>query len=202
MKKLYVGNLSYDTTEESLMVKFASFGDVLSVFIPVDKFSLRPKGFAFVEFADSDAAADAVAQMNGREVDGRTVKVDTARPPVERAGHDPLEPQYLQRLIQEVFETELRPTTIPQSVALIEDFDELMLWLIEQPEDMYELPHRRFEELIAFGMERKGFTSKVTKATRDHGLDVIASRSSFEGDVVIGIQAKDTVSATKSGSPQ
>jgi len=83
-KKLYVGNLSYDTTQESLKAAFEQAGEVLSVFIPVDKFSNRPKGFGFVEFAKDEDATKGIEMFNGKDIDGRTVKVDEARPPVAR----------------------------------------------------------------------------------------------------------------------
>ena len=85
-KKLYVGNLSYDTTEDGLKEAFSQAGEVLSVFIPKDKFSNRPKGFGFVEFANDEDATKGIEMFNGKEIDGRTVKVDEARPPVEKSG--------------------------------------------------------------------------------------------------------------------
>lgn len=87
-KKLYVGNLSYDTTEESLKEAFSQAGEVASVFIPKDKFSNRPKGFGFVEFANDDDCPKAIEMFEGKELDGRTLKVDEARPPVARDGND------------------------------------------------------------------------------------------------------------------
>ena|SRR3989338_1159554 len=87
-KKLYVGNLSYDTTEDSLKEAFSQAGEVASVFIPKDKFSNRPKGFGFVEFANDEDAPKGIEMFNGKELDGRTLKVDEARPPVARDGND------------------------------------------------------------------------------------------------------------------
>lgn len=83
-KKLYVGNLSYDTTEDSLKETFSQAGAVESVFIPKDKFSNRPKGFGFVEFTNDEDATKAIEMFNGKEIDGRTLKVDEARPPENR----------------------------------------------------------------------------------------------------------------------
>lgn len=79
-KKLYVGNLSYDTTEASLSELFGAVGEVLSVALITDRMSGRSKGFAFVEMADDSAAQEAINQLNEREVDGRTIKVAPARP--------------------------------------------------------------------------------------------------------------------------
>ncbi len=73
--KLYVGNLNYQTTEESLKTAFSEYGEVLSVRI------IQGRGFGFVEMANSDQAEKAMEGMNGKEVDGRTLRVDEARPP-------------------------------------------------------------------------------------------------------------------------
>lgn len=79
-KKLYVGSLSYSTDEHKLRALFESFGTLLSVAVISDKFTGQSKGFGFVEFEDSEAAEQAIAQINGKEVDGRTLVVNEARP--------------------------------------------------------------------------------------------------------------------------
>lgn len=79
-KKLYVGNLSYETTEATLSELFAAIGEVLSVSLITDRMSGRSRGFAFVEMAEQSAAQEAINQLNGREVDGRSLKVNEARP--------------------------------------------------------------------------------------------------------------------------
>jgi cold-inducible RNA-binding protein len=79
-KKLYVGNLSYDTTEATLSDLFATVGQVQSVSLITDRVTGRSKGFAFVEMADDTAAQEAINQLNDREVDGRAIKVAEARP--------------------------------------------------------------------------------------------------------------------------
>jgi cold-inducible RNA-binding protein len=79
-KKLYVGNLSYTTTEANLSELFGAFGEVVSVNLITDRMTGRSKGFAFVELADESAAQQAVSELNGKEVDGRTIKVEEARP--------------------------------------------------------------------------------------------------------------------------
>lgn len=83
-KKLYVGNLSYTTTEDSLQSAFAAFGTVVSVAIIKDKFSGRSKGFGFVEMSTDEEAAAAIDGMNGKEVDGRALTVNEARPMEDR----------------------------------------------------------------------------------------------------------------------
>jgi len=88
-KKLYVGNLSYSTTEGGLSELFGEVGEVASVDLITDRMSGRSKGFAFVEMAEYDAAQEAINQLNGKEVDGRSIKVEEARPKREdRGGFD------------------------------------------------------------------------------------------------------------------
>ena len=84
MKKLYVGNLSFGTTEDTLNAAFAAHGTVLSAVIVQDRETGRPRGFGFVEM--EDGAEDAIANLNGKEVDGRTLTVNEARPRAERGG--------------------------------------------------------------------------------------------------------------------
>jgi len=83
-KKLYVGNLSYSTTESILSELFGTIGEVASVNLITDRMSGRSKGFAFVEMAEESAAEQAIAELNGKEMDGRTIKVAEARPRRER----------------------------------------------------------------------------------------------------------------------
>lgn len=85
-KKLYVGNLSYDTTETSLKELFGELGEVASVNLITDRMSGRSKGFAFVEMAGYDAAQAAITQLNGKQVDGRAIKVAEARPKPDNRG--------------------------------------------------------------------------------------------------------------------
>ena len=82
--KLYVGNLSYGTSEASVRTLFAEHGDVTLVNIVVDRDSGRPKGFAFVEMSTLEEARKAKAALNGTQLDGRTLNVDEARPPTPR----------------------------------------------------------------------------------------------------------------------
>jgi len=85
-KKLYVGNLSYATTEGNLSELFGAIGEVLSVNLITDRMTGRSKGFAFVEMAEYDAAQEAINQLNGKEVEGRALKVAEARPQQDRRG--------------------------------------------------------------------------------------------------------------------
>ena len=85
-KRLYVGNLSLQTTEQNLCALFAQIGQVESVTIIADRGTDQSKGFAFVEMGDEDAEK-AIAQLNGTEIGGRSLMVNTARPREERGGH-------------------------------------------------------------------------------------------------------------------
>ncbi len=88
-KKLYVGNLSYSTTNATLSELFGAIGEVESVNLITDRMTGQSKGFAFVEMAEQQAAMAAVEQLNGREVDGRTIKVAEARPKRDDRGGRP-----------------------------------------------------------------------------------------------------------------
>jgi len=77
--RLYVGNISYGTTKETLEKTFAEHGEVTGVNIITDRQTGRPKGFAFVEMATPEAAEAAKEALNGLELDGRTLNVDNAR---------------------------------------------------------------------------------------------------------------------------
>jgi RNA recognition motif-containing protein len=83
-KNLYVGNLSYDTTEETLRTLFAEHGEVESVNLITDRYTGRSRGFAFVEMATEEAAQKAVIELNGHMVDGRDLRVDEAKPRPKR----------------------------------------------------------------------------------------------------------------------
>lgn len=79
-KKLYVGNLPYSTNDESLKAFFASAGTVVSATVITDKMSGRSKGFGFVEMSTDEEAQAAIASFNGKELEGRPITVDEARP--------------------------------------------------------------------------------------------------------------------------
>ena len=83
-KKLHVGNLSYNTTEDQLQSLFAQAGTVVSTTVITDRETGRSKGFGFVEMGDESAAAAAVAQLNGAQLDGRAITVAEARPRAPR----------------------------------------------------------------------------------------------------------------------
>jgi len=85
-KKLYVGNLSFQTTSQDLQELFGQAGTVESAQIISDRDTGQSKGFAFVEMSTDDEAAAAIEQFNGKEVSGRTLKVNEARPRENRSG--------------------------------------------------------------------------------------------------------------------
>src|SRR5882762_1377882 len=82
--KLFVGNLSFNTTQEQLQDLFAAHGNVVEVDVIMDKFSGRPRGFGFVTMESKEAADAAVQALNGKEIDGRALTVNEARPREER----------------------------------------------------------------------------------------------------------------------
>lgn len=79
-KKLFVGGLSYETTEATLKETFSQAGTVESATVITDKFSGRSKGFGFVEFSSDEEAKKAIEMFNGKQIDGRDVTVNEARP--------------------------------------------------------------------------------------------------------------------------
>jgi len=85
-KKLYVGNISYDLGNEELKETFQSFGDVESAQVIMDRDSGRSKGFGFVEMANEEQAQSAIDALDGKEISGRTLTVNEARPQTDRAG--------------------------------------------------------------------------------------------------------------------
>jgi cold-inducible RNA-binding protein len=84
MKNLFVGNMSFHTTESDLTDLFQPFGQVTRVHIATDRETGRARGFAFVEMADDAEAAKAIAGLDGKDVGGRILKVNEARPKTER----------------------------------------------------------------------------------------------------------------------
>lgn len=83
---IYVGNLSFDTTDDQLREAFAAFGEVSSVNIIKDKYSGESRGFGFVEMSDQEAATAAIAGVNGTDLNGRTLNINEARPRTEGGG--------------------------------------------------------------------------------------------------------------------
>jgi RNA recognition motif-containing protein len=84
MVNIYVGNLSYNATEDDLREAFERYGDVSAVNIIMDRETGRPRGFAFVEMPDSQQAKDAIENLNLTEIAGRKVTVNEARPREDR----------------------------------------------------------------------------------------------------------------------
>lgn len=82
--KLFVGNVSWDTTEESLKAFFEAVGEVVEAKIIYDRATNRSKGIAFVTMGSDELAAQALEELNEKELDGRQIHVDYAKPPKER----------------------------------------------------------------------------------------------------------------------
>lgn len=77
-KKIYVGNLNYATTEDTLSSLFSQYGEVVSSVVIKDRYTEQSKGFGFVEMSDDAAADAAITTLNGKEVDGRRIRVNVA----------------------------------------------------------------------------------------------------------------------------
>ncbi len=82
--KLFVGNLSYNTSQNQLQDLFAAHGNVIEVDLIMDKFSGRPRGFGFITMETKEAADAAIQALNGKNIDGRAMTVNEARPREER----------------------------------------------------------------------------------------------------------------------
>jgi cold-inducible RNA-binding protein len=82
--KLYVGNMSFKTSEDELRDAFAAYGDVTDVYVAMDKMTGRPRGFAFVTMATPEEAAKAAEGLNGHDIGGRALTVNEARPKEDR----------------------------------------------------------------------------------------------------------------------
>lgn len=84
--RLYVGNLPYTVNQAKLEEMFSPFGTIVSASVITDKFSGRSKGFGFVEFDNDDAAKEAIAKLDGTDLDGRPLRVNEAKPREENTG--------------------------------------------------------------------------------------------------------------------
>jgi RNA recognition motif-containing protein len=86
--KLYVGNLPYSFTDDTLRDLFSSYGTVVSTAVITDRATGRSKGFGFVEFEDDATAQTAISEMNGKEIEGRNIVVSEARPMTDKPRRD------------------------------------------------------------------------------------------------------------------
>ncbi len=84
--KLFVGNLSFNTTENDLQDAFAAHGTVTETNLMMDRMTNRPRGFAFITMSTAEEAQKAIAAMNGKDMDGRALTVNIAKPREERTG--------------------------------------------------------------------------------------------------------------------
>ena len=78
--KMYIGNLSFDTTKQDLETLFSQHGEVTDVHLPTDRDTGRPRGFGFVTMDSAQAMESAIKEIDGTDVDGRTIKVNEAKP--------------------------------------------------------------------------------------------------------------------------
>ena len=88
MKKLYVGNLSYDMRQEDLEKHFGEYGAVSSAVVITDRDTGRSKGFGFVEMENSEEADKAIAALDGKEIEGRSIRVNEAQPKANNRSRD------------------------------------------------------------------------------------------------------------------
>ena len=86
LKNLFVGNLSFQATENDLRALFEPFGEIASIRVMTDRDTGRSRGFGFVEMATEEAAQQAIGALNGKQADGRALTVNEARPKPERTG--------------------------------------------------------------------------------------------------------------------
>jgi RNA recognition motif-containing protein len=84
MKKIFVGNLSFGSTEDSVRAMFEAYGTVDRVSLITDRDTGQPRGFGFVEMSNNSEADRAIAELNGRELDGRALNINEARPKEDR----------------------------------------------------------------------------------------------------------------------
>lgn len=88
MVNIFVGNLSFQTTQDELQAAFAAYGAVERVSIVTDRDSGQPRGFGFVEMSERSAAESAISQLNGKDMNGRALNVNEARPKTQGGGGD------------------------------------------------------------------------------------------------------------------
>jgi len=86
MSNIFVGNMSFQTSEDDLRALFQPFGEIVRVNIPTDRDTGRARGFAFVEMSNASEASAAIAALNGRELGGRQLRVNEAQPKTEGGG--------------------------------------------------------------------------------------------------------------------
>ena len=87
-KKVYVGNLVYEVSDKDLAEMFSSYGEITEAIVIKDKYSGRSKGFGFVTFANNESADKAISEMNGKDVQGRALTVNEAKPMEESERRD------------------------------------------------------------------------------------------------------------------
>ena len=83
---IYVGNMSFDVTEEALKAAFAEFGEITEIRLVMDKFTGKCKGFGFIEMPSKEEAEKAIEEMNGKDFNGRALSVNEAKPKTDRGG--------------------------------------------------------------------------------------------------------------------
>jgi hypothetical protein len=208
--QLFMGNLPFSATNESLSELFDRFGEIVFITVHHDRDTGRSRGFGFIELAPEEAGLSAMAALDGAIVDGRRVAVSPRRrrpetdaaEPIDlttvRSGSvdeatlvDALTPLLLGRPIDSLFLSE--PDPRPMLVGYNQRFvsDDLIRRLARTPELMFGLTPRAFEELCAGLMDRTGFEHIVlTGRGPDGGVDIWATRPDPAGRSLYAVQCK------------
>lgn len=169
--KIYVGGLPYATSEEELRQEALKFAGQAKVTIIRDRMTGRSRGFGFVEVPDVSAAVRFIESF--KELDGRRLTVNIAKPmPMGalKTGRWQDDASLLKPLADIVV-----PPAVIQLGGLVSA--DLIAHFALHPEEMREMPHRKFEELVAEIFSRFGYDVELTKQTRDGGTDIIAIRN-------------------------
>lgn len=195
VKRLFIGNLPYSLATDDLRQLVAEIAPGSSADVVMDRMTGRSKGFGFITAPTSSAADILMARLNGRELAGRTVVVNEARPMEARASRrffdSPSaaypEPPPLELAVVETV-AELDPSR--EVIGIVEAVGrDLVAYFSAHPEEMKRMPHRQFEELVAEIWARMGYEVELRQQTRDGGIDVIAMRRA-EANLRFLIQCK------------
>jgi hypothetical protein len=181
-KKLFVGNLSWRTDVATLQDFFELIGPVDCISMPLNDMG-KSRGIAFVTMADIDSAERAIRLLHDSELQGRLLAINVARPPTPKARGN----------VDESRESLLRLADAGHLHACLLEavrLECLIATIRACPTERFDLHPRTFEELVAELLRRDGFDVELTKATRDGGRDVIASRRDFAGLRVISVEVK------------
>lgn len=189
-KLLYVGGIPYSTTKEELYNSFSRFGKVNSVVVVIDKLSQRSKGFGFVEMENSEIA---ISNLHDKNFQGRNLTVNLLRS-LPKHLTNILKDTPIVQFSEELFVPTNKLAISSKSTPIIQLSEEVSLSLIQylnmNPDELYNLTSRKFEELVAELFRGIGdYNVELTKQTRDGGKDIIVT-SKGEIDLVFYVECK------------